>query len=70
MLRPANCRRTNAKLYPVTTAPHESIASTSMNWATRRTCCVSLHKATNTLRNRRFGRLIGLCAEQRVDHAS
>jgi hypothetical protein len=30
MRRPANCRRTNAELYPVTTAPHESIASTSM----------------------------------------
>jgi hypothetical protein len=39
------------------------------DWATRRTCCVSPHKATNTLRNRRFGRLIGLCAEKRVDHA-
>ena len=38
--------------------------------ATRRTCCVSPHKATNTLRNRRFGRLIGPCAEKRVDHAS
>jgi hypothetical protein len=30
MLRPANCRRTNAELYPLTTALHESVASTFM----------------------------------------